>query len=469
VAELTTDAPPAATAAPAPAGRVVRDVLHGSGTSLVFAVAGHGATLASQVVLARWLTREEYGTFAFAVAILVAAVMVAQVGLPRAVVRFTAAARTGGEWGRLRATIAISRRFVLAASVAMSLAGGVALIALGDRVGASTRTVIAVSLCALPLLAVGSIQAQVLLGLRRIVAFQVCDKLVVPITMLVGVGLLFVVGWPGAPAAMAIRVLGGIVLVVVASVHIGRALRSVPVGRAHVSTREIAVVALPLLLALPLHAVMNRADVFLLGSLATMGDVALYDAAARVSNMAMLGLLAANAITSPMVAEHFAARQREPLQAALFAGALFATAFTVTIALVVTLGESLVLGMFGPEYAATAPALRILLLSQVFNSLMGPVGMVLTMTDHQRRYLLIIGVSAGVNVALNATLIPVWGVSGAAVADLATTVLRNCWMSLVVVSRLGLNPTAFSPAAFSKGRTVMRVIVQRAARRVRRR
>jgi O-antigen/teichoic acid export membrane protein len=459
------DAPaPAVPAAP----RIARDVIHGSGASLLFSIGGHAVTLAAQVLLARWLTRDGYGTFAFALAVLTSAAIVAQVGLPRTVVRFTAAARVAGEWGRLRDTARLSAQLVLGASVLISALGAVAIFALGDQLTGATRLALGVALVVLPLQAVGAIQAQMLLGLRKILAFQILDKLVTPVGMLCGAGALFLAGVHGVGWAMSLRLMTAAAIVACSGVLVARTLRRSRADGGRMTTRELAHVALPMFAAVPLHAIMNRADVFMLGSMATMGDVALYDAAERVANVAMLGLLAANTIMSPLVAEHFVARRREALQSVLFAGALFATAFTVAIALVVTVGESLILGVFGPEYLATAPVMRLLLVSQIFNSLMGPVAMVLTMTDHQRQYLLIIAVSAAVNVGINLVLIPAWGATGAAAAHLVTTVLRNVWMSLLIMSSLGVNATAFSPAVFRDGRAAIGTLLARASRKVRR-
>jgi O-antigen/teichoic acid export membrane protein len=72
---------------------------------------------------------------------------------------------------------------------------------------------------------------------------------------------------------------------------------------------------------------------------------------------------------------------------------------------------------------------------------MGPVGVVLIMTGHERDAALAIGVSAVLNLILNAILIPGWGMEGAAVATAASTVVWNILMAIALYQRSGIHST----------------------------
>lgn len=102
-----------------------------------------------------------------------------------------------------------------------------------------------------------------------------------------------------------------------------------------------------------------------------------------------------------------------------------------------------VLSIFGPDFPEGYAALVILVAAQLVNALAGSVGFLMTMTGHERQAAFIMAVSVVVNLALNAVLIPRFGIEGAAVATAFTTVLWNALMFLFVHRQLRINSTAF--------------------------
>jgi O-antigen/teichoic acid export membrane protein len=72
------------------------------------------------------------------------------------------------------------------------------------------------------------------------------------------------------------------------------------------------------------------------------------------------------------------------------------------------------LGLFGPEFVPAAPALRILALGQLVNVVSGPLGTVLLMTGNERASMILSVVSLVVLAVLSLTLIPAYGLIGAA-------------------------------------------------------
>lgn len=115
---------------------------------------------------------------------------------------------------------------------------------------------------------------------------------------------------------------------------------------------------------------------------------------------------------------------------------------TLTVALPVAAGGCLVAGglmhaVFGAEYAASALPLRILIWS-VVAAWTRTVSTYSLIALHQQRFVLrTTAWSAGVNLGLNALLIPRWGMAGAATATLATEILRTL-IGLAYGRRFGL-------------------------------
>ncbi len=92
--------------------------------------------------------------------------------------------------------------------------------------------------------------------------------------------------------------------------------------------------------------------------------------------------------------------------------------FTVFAELIVSI-------LYGAEYAATVPVLRILIWYFSF-SIMGVVRNVWIVAEQKQKYLWIINLTGVLlNITLNAILIPRFGACGAAVASLATQIFAN--------------------------------------------
>ena len=116
-------------------------------------------------------------------------------------------------------------------------------------------------------------------------------------------------------------------------------------------------------------------------------------------------------------------------------------AFSIPVAaLLATLGGYL-LGLFGDQFQSGHTALAILSVGHLVNALSGPVGALLTMTGHQKDHLWIVGCAAALNVILNAVLIPLLGMTGAALGTAGTTILSNITLCLVVLKRVNIHTT----------------------------
>ena len=65
------------------------------------------------------------------------------------------------------------------------------------------------------------------------------------------------------------------------------------------------------------------------------------------------------------------------------------------------------------------------------------------MTGNEKKSASAIALGAGINVALNALLIPRYGVEGAAIATSTSIVIRNILLSIQVRQKLNISPTIF--------------------------
>lgn len=88
--------------------------------------------------------------------------------------------------------------------------------------------------------------------------------------------------------------------------------------------------------------------------------------------------------------------------------------------------------LYGNEYAAAIPVLRILVWFFIF-SIMGVVRNVWILAEQKQKYLWVINLSGALfNVVMNALLIPEWGACGAAFASLLTQFFTNFVLGFII-------------------------------------
>lgn len=407
--------------------------------SLVVMVAGVGVGFLTQLLLARLLGVSAYGLFVFVYTWVHLAGGVCRLGVDMSALRFIAVYRETAQWGRLVGFLHWGRGLTWGTSLFVS--------ALFIWIGSQSRDagpVWYLGAMALPLFVAVLVEGGFLQGLKRPVQAQLGARLALPllVMMMIG-GLALIVDSPleaihgmGVTAAA----LTGTLLLVAALVR--RALPGETVGcTVEREEAEWWQVSLAMLFITAVNLVQTQTDIVMLGLLRDTDLSGIYSAASKVAEFVAFGLTAANAAAGPLIAGFHARGDREAIQRLLRLIAWGVVAFVIPAAGVLALLGEWVLSLFGEGFDAGYRALLILMGGQVFNSLCGSVGLVLMMTGRQKVVAGFLGGSALLNIVLNALLIPPFGLEGAAIATATTLVLWNLGLLLVVVRRLGFNPT----------------------------
>lgn len=110
---------------------------------------------------------------------------------------------------------------------------------------------------------------------------------------------------------------------------------------------------------------------------------------------------------------------------------------------VLALGHVL-LSLFGPAFTAGHGLMAILFAGILAKALVGPGEVLLTMSGEQRLCALVYAVALAANIGLNVTLIPLFGVTGAAVATASAMVLEAMLLHLAVRGKLSIILFAFA-------------------------
>ncbi len=419
----------------------------GASGSFAVTVLGTAMSFVTNLVLARILGASEYGAYIYALTVVNLLALLAKFGMDSSVLRFVASYNAKGEWDLLRGILFRSTQWVVMGSIVIAGVAAVVVFFLRDTLGQSQSLTFFIAMLLLPLLAISAIRCSALNAFRRVVLASLPDSLIRPLVIIILVGAFYLIGQKPLTAyeAMSINLIALFVAVCFGTVWLVRTLPA-QISRHALSydERQWIKVALPLFFITGVHMLLSQTDIIMLGAMIGAEQAGIYAAASRVAGIVGLGIAAVNTISAPLISELYSTGDQQRLQRMITIGARGMLVMTFITAMVLIIFGNSILGLFGDEFVAGEDALFILLAGQCFNVLSGSVGTIMTMTGHQNQAALIFGTAAIINILLNAALIPMYGMVGAAAATALTTVLWNLAMLAYVWNKLKINPTALS-------------------------
>ena len=429
------------------AQRFQREMGHISRQSSVF-FAGTIFTAAAgylfKVYLARVLGAEELGIFALGMTIVGLVGIFAAAGLPQAAVRFVATYVASGKMDALRGFLGRSTIALLAANLLF----GVVILLIGPWIAVRfyhTPALIPFLGLFVLMMVLGSFNSflgQILGGFKDVARRTLITNFVgSPLMMvftLAMVGLGFGLwGYIFAQVASAAVVL--ILLLVVCWKLTPPPARSFSMGIPGVEKEVLWFSAATFGMTF-LEYLLGQTDKILIGFYLNAREVGIYSVAAALVIFVPIILQSVNQIFSPTIAALHSRGEHELL------GRMFQTltkwilGFTVPLAAVMAIFSRPLMSIFGGDFEVGWAILMIGALGQLVNCGTGSVGFLLLMSGNQRRLIQIQVVMALVMVAMNVAFIPVWGITGAAIAAAVTNVFSNAWYLWAVRDSLGLFP-----------------------------
>lgn len=184
-------------------------------------------------------------------------------------------------------------------------------------------------------------------------------------------------------------------------------------------------IAFSLFLTALLQVVRGWTDTIFLGRYYTEADVGVYKVAFRIATITSLTLTAFLLTVAPKIAELNAKGEMKRLAAVVqnTTKLIFWTSAPILICFI--LFPKFFMGIFGGDFLTGATVLMILSIGQFINAATGPVGNLLMMTGRQDANRNIVIFTTVFTVMLNAFVIPIFGITGAAVVNVIGIILYN--------------------------------------------
>lgn len=202
--------------------------------------------------------------------------------------------------------------------------------------------------------------------------------------------------------------------------------------------RELFSVSVPIYLATVIFLLMSWTDTIMVGLFKTSQEVGFYTAAVKTASFVTFFLIAVNYILPPLAAQLYAKGKKQELESIARRTARWNLIFSITVTVAFVIFGKEILFLFGDTFAPAYIPLLFLSLGQVVNAGAGSVGYILAMTGFQKVLTIIAIFSTILNILLNAFLIPLLSIIGAALATSFVLAFGNILNAYCVTRHVGI-------------------------------
>lgn len=416
--------------------------------SLVFfqKLAHTGLTFLTAIVLARITGAEGYGAYAFAISWVTITTLLGMLGFDKLLIRELAKYFSDERHAEAGGMLRKADQIVLGVSGIVGLlmaAVGLLLIYFTDeKLGYALLLAIPI----MPMLAIMRLRQSAMEG-RNMAGYGNFPELVIMPALLIiaiGGGYLFWQSDFTAYHALILQWVAAAIALMTGHWQLRKYIRpGIYDAEPVYHTKEWVAEALPLVLISGLYVINANTDTIMLGFLRDSDHVGIYAAANKATSLIVFVQLAVNKTLSPDFSSLYHQGLIQKLQALVTRSVRWMSLASAVMAGLLILVGPLYFWLYGPEFSEGYTPLIILCVAKAVTSAMGSVSFLLIMTGHQRVAARNVGISAAINIILNATLIPMLGVVGAALATAGSLLILNVLQTVAVYKKTGINPTVF--------------------------
>jgi len=404
-----------------------------------------GMMFLASVFISRYGGKDLFGFFSVILGLIISAAPVVTFGMDTAIVRFLPKYREEGQ----RHLVSGMQRFVLAFAAVLSIIGGVVLAVIlihfrNYGVGIAIAAAVCLPLSVIMAVLQGAIRADSNVS-RAVVGEAVVRPLVFALCLLAAyfwlIGDLTLLSIVGSYAvALGVAMLSALILVIKGQ-HINWG------GAFHPTISDIRLwlqLGFNVLFSKLAVALLNQSPVILAGVLLSAFDAGEIGAVIRLAMLVAFALTAVNSVVSPFLSKAMAQDDKWELQSLVSR----ATAFSMLVAVPVCGGffvfAPFLLSLFGSDYSAAVPYLRMMLVAYGIQAACGPSVALLNMTGIHRAMTKIISVWAGLTVVGLALAMTQIGMMGGVVVAALSVAGYPMILAILCRKTLSVDPSIFS-------------------------
>ena len=446
-----------------------RRLLSGSTWALGGKIGAATIGIVTNGVLARLLTKQEFGVYFLAFSIISLGAVIGSLGLPKTVLRFVAENMTLGQPGRARRAIYTALGLGALGALCISLAY---LFIVGELVSRylfqSSALVAIIGLTAgwMAISAMQEIMAETFRGFHDIRMATLFGGLatggksagmIMRIMLLACLALLGLMsGWDTDLRTVMLASIGsGAASSLLAALFLHKRIASLGTQGMEnpISAGDELRDAFPILIiSLTSFILLSAADLWILGIFRSDAEVAVYGAASRLVALIAMPLLLTNLVLPPIIAEMYAQGRTAELEGTLRSFSTLSGVPSLLVLIVFMLLGGPILGVvYGSGYQSAAMVLVLLSAGKLAAVWAGSCGAVLQFTGHQGSMLRVNLLTSPLFIIGALLVVRDYGPIGIASMTAAITVLQNAALVLVAKRKTGIwTHVSLSPSRLRK-------------------
>lgn len=418
-----------------------RFVIRNSVQLIIFHAISVGIVFLSNYILIKVAGVADYGAYVYIFNLINLLAGFCLLGVDTLLVKNVSIYSATGQHGKLKGALFFSMAIVFASSIIVAVVTSYARFFF-DSVKNVRINWFVLMFSSLVILSLGAITQASLQALKKISLSQVTEKIIKPALLLLIILILFYSGkitsanlvWSNILAMGMACIISSALLFKQIGFRVGRIRSEYDTRRWSKSAAAFFTIGL-------LYTLNSKIDIFLLGFLKGNREVGVYNILLRVSEIIGFTLVIINFILAPLIARLFEEGNLFLLQKMITRSAQVTMLIGLPVMILIMVSRNYILHFFGVNFMNASNALLILCLGQFVNIFSGSVGTLLMMSGHEKFSILSLAISIVFNIVLNVTLIPVYGVIGAAIAASVSLVVWNSFAYFFVRTKLSICTT----------------------------
>lgn len=423
-----------------------KDIRSASAGSVVIKFGSAFFAFLNAILLARYMSVADLGYYVLVFTTMTILSVPATLGLPNLLTRYISKYEVNSERGYIKGLLIKSNRFVLFSTLVIYGIAFITYFFWWKKYDPAMVETILYGFLLLPVLGFSALRAAALRGLKLVILAELPDTLLRNLwfTLLI-VGAIFFQYEMTPKVAIIFQLIAAGFSFLLGFVFLNnKLLKKLKPVTPLFNNREWIRQTIPFSINSGIQIVRSKLLSYILVIFGSLEAVAIFDIAMRGASLVAFTLNALNTAISPFVSSAYEKQNFVQLQRIVKKTGRLIFIFSLPVALVFILGgKSLVQFVFGEEYGASYLPLVILCLGQLFSSMVGSVGLLLSMTGNQKVFSNSNLQMLVLHVLFSIPMVIYFDVMGAALIFSALLILQNLLLLRYVRRKLHINTAIF--------------------------
>ncbi len=410
-----------------------------AGKVFLLRVANALVALGSQVLLARWMGRFEFGVYIYVWTWVLMIGSLSDVGLSTAARRFIPEYTELNEPDQLRGFLTGGRWLALALSTGIALIGVAGVVLLEPWIDNFALIPLYLACVIIPITGVSALQNGIAQAynwpMLALVPFFIGRQLL----FTAAIGAAWFLGYMvNAVTAMIVAIAASWAVTVAQLLVLNRRLaQTVPPGPKRYAPRTWLGTSLPILMVEGFYLMLTYVDILALERFRPPEEVAVYYAGARILSVVAFVYFAIAGATTHRFTQYYVSGNHERL--ASFFNETIRWTFWPSLAacgIILVFGQPL-LSLFGEGFASGYWVMFILAIGMMARAAVGPAERLLNMLGERKQCAGVYALAFAINLGLCVVLIPRLGIEGAAISTSTALIVESILLYRMTRRRLG--------------------------------